>query len=250
MARNVGKYGSGRTDNRLMTRKGLIVKRRYPMAAAVAVAAVFLSACGAGMGASQSMPPGAASVVGDQTVADATVASLATSVHDEIAAIPGSKMPTADVVTHATVARETQHLMLQVAGQKEGIAITQTQIDEFIASFVKSQFNGDIKQLRSALVTQNYIPAAAIDSAASDQLLYAAILKKIAPTATTQDAITKASNDYFGALSTQLNTRVAPRYGTWSVFGLGPVPDDLSKVPAQTGDGQPVSGAPAPAPSS
>lgn len=233
-----------------MTWKGLIVKRRYPMVAAVAVAAVLLSACGAGMGASQSLPPGAASVVGDQSVSDASIASLSTAVHDEIAAIPGSKMPTADVVTNASVQRETQHLMLQAAGAKEGITVTQTQIDEFIASFVKTQFNGDIKQLRAALVTQNYIPASTINAAASDQLLYAAILKKIAPAATSQAAITKASNDYFGALSTQLNTRVAPRYGTWSVFGLAPVPDDLSKVPVPSGNGQAGSGAPAPVPSS
>ena len=230
-----------------MTPKGLIVKRRYPMAVIAAVAAVTLSACGAGMGPVQSLPPGSASVVGDQTVADSTIAQLSTEVHDQISAIPGSKMPTADVVTNASVQRATQHLMLAAAGAKEGITITQSQIDEFIASFVKNQFNGDIKQLRSALVTQNYIPAAEVNDAAADQLLYAAILKKIAPTATTQDAITKASNDYFGALSTELNTRVAPRYGTWSVFGLGPVPDDLSKVPVQTSNGQPVGGVPAPA---
>jgi len=230
-----------------MTPKGLIVKRRYPLVLVAAVAAVTLSACEAGVGPVQSLPPGAASVVGDQTVNDSTIADIATQVHDQTAAIPGSKMPTADVVTNATVQRETQHLMLAAAGAKEGIAITQSQIDEFIASFVKNQFNGDIKQLRAALVTQNYIPAAQINEAAADQLLYAAVLKKVAPAATTQDAVTKASDDYFGALSTQLNTRVAPRYGTWSIFGLGPVPDDLSKVPVQTSDGQPVGGVPNPA---
>lgn len=231
-----------------MTSKGNTVKRRYPAAAAV-LAVLLLSACGSGMGTSQALPPGAAAVVGDQQVSDARIAQLSTEVHDQIAALPGSKMPTADVVTNAAVQRETQHLMLQAAGVKEGITITQSQIDEFIASFVKNQFNGDIKQLRAALVSQNYIPSAQLEDAASDQLLYAAILKKIAPTATTQDAMAKASNDYFGALSTELNTRVSPRYGVWSVFGLGPVPDDLSKVPAQTTDGQPVGGAPAPVPS-
>jgi hypothetical protein len=231
-----------------MTWKGTIVKRRYLAAAAVA-AALLLSACGAGMGPVQSMPAGAASVVGDQSVTDATIADIATQVHDQIAALPGSKMPTADVVTNAAVQRETQHLMLQAAGAQEGITITQSQIDEFIASFVKNQFNGDIKQLQAALVSQNYIPLSQVNEAAGDQLMYAAVLKKIAPTATSQDAIAKASNDYFGALSNQLNTRVSPRFGTWSIFGLGPVPDDLSKLPILTENGQPIGGVPAPAPS-
>jgi hypothetical protein len=195
------------------------------------------------------MPEGAASVVGDQSVTDATIADIATQVHDQIAALPGSKMPTADVVTNAAVQRETQHLMLQAAGAQEGITITQSQIDEFIASFVKNQFNGDIKQLQAALVSQNYIPLSQVNEAAGDQLMYAAVLKKIAPTATSQDAIAKASNDYFGALSNQLNTRVSPRFGTWSIFGLGPVPDDLSKLPILTENGQPIGGVPAPAPS-
>ena len=86
------------------------------------------------MGPVQSLPPGSASVVGDQTVADSTIAQLSTEVHDQISAIPGSKMPTADVVTNASVQRATQHLMLAAAGAKEGITITQSQIDEFIAS--------------------------------------------------------------------------------------------------------------------
>ena len=232
-----------------MTWKGIIVKRRYLAAAATAVAALLLSACGAGMGPTQAMPPGAASVVGDQSVTDSVIADISTQVHNQIQLIPGAKMPTADVVTNAAVQRQTQHLMLQAAGVQEGITITQAQIDEFIQSFVKNQFNGDIKQLQAALVTQNYIPVSQVNEAAGDQLMYAAVLKKVAPGATTQDAMTKASNEYFGALSTQLNTRVSPRFGTWSDFGLGPVPDDLSKLPILTGNGQPLPGDPSPAPS-
>jgi len=36
--------------------------------------------------------------------------------------------------------------------------------------------------------------------------------------------------------------QVAPRYGTWNVFALGPVPDDLSFVPtpASSGAGRPI----------
>ena len=232
-----------------MTWKGIIVKRGLTAAVTIGVTALLLSACGSGMGPTQALPAGAASVVGDQSVPDRVIADIATQVHDQIAAIPGSKMPTADVVTNAAVQRETQHLMLEAAGAQEGITITQAQIDEFIASFVKNQFNGDIKQLQAALVTQNYIPISQVNEAAGDQLMYAAVLKKVAPNATTQDAMTKASNDYFGALSNQLNTRVSPRFGTWSIFGLGPVPDDLSKLPILTGNGQPLAPVPAPSPS-
>ncbi len=211
-----------------MTMKGSSVTRRLAVSAAVFAIGMLLSACGSN---SEAMPAGAASVVGTQTVTESQVSDTVNEVLAQIALDKAAKVPTEGAVTLAVVQRSTQHLLFGEAASREGIVITQSQIDDFIASYVTQQFKGDRKALDSALASGNFVPSSQVNDAASDQLVYGALLKKIAPQAASQADVATAVKGYFEPLSKELNVRVAPRYGTWTGFTLGPVANDLASSP-------------------
>jgi hypothetical protein len=202
-------------------------------AVVVALAALALTGCSANQA-------GAASIVGNESVTISQVADVANEVQAQVASVKGATYDE-KAATVASLTSQTRHLILQAVAAKEGIVVSQGQIDAFLKNIVDTQFAGKRQGLLDNLASQSLIPASRVDDAAGDQLVYDALLAKIAPAATTDAEKSQAFADYMGAFVNQLGVQVAPRFGTWNVFALGPVPDDLSKVPAApAGGGQPI----------
>jgi hypothetical protein len=218
-----------------MTREARTVSstRLRRTAAVVALATLALTGCSASQA-------GAASIVGDQTVTDSQVADVANEVQAQLVGITGVTFDE-KTATVASLTSQTRHLILDAVAAKEGITVTQGQVDGFVQNVVDAQFGGKREALEQNLVSQSNVPASQIDRAARDQLIYDALVAKVASGATTADAKAKAFSDYMKTFTAEIGVQVAPRFGTWNVFALGPVPDDLSvaPAPADTGVGRP-----------
>lgn len=165
---------------------------------------------------------GAAAVVGDQRVTEATVAADVAAVQ---AQVPAATFDPA-AVTKATVERLTRAAVVSVASAREGIVVTPSQVDQLLDTTAKS--TGGMDKLEQALVTQYSVPSSAVSSYALTFLEQQALAKKIAPNAT--DGGEAELTDYLGALSAELDTQVSPRFGTWDAKTLtvGAVPTDLA----------------------
>jgi len=198
-------------------------------AAVVALAVLALSGCGTNQA-------GAASVVGDSVVTDAQVADVASETQTQLASVQGATFDQ-KTATDASLTMQTRHLILAAVAAKEGITVTQGQVDSFVKNIVDTQFSGKQQALLDSLVSQSNVPASQVPAAARDQLVYNALVAKIAPGTTDQTAQSKAFADYMKPFVDELGVQVAPRYGTWDVFALGPVPNDLSFVPAAPASG-------------
>jgi hypothetical protein len=192
-------------------------------AVAVALAVLALTGC--------SNQAGAASVVGDQVVTDADVANVVEQTQAQLAAVKGTTFDEKSA-TSAALTMQTQHLILDAVAQKEGITVTQGQVDAYIKNIVDTQFSGKAQALYDTLVSQNNLPSGQLSAIVRDQLIYDALMLRIASGVTDATAKATAFTKYMTAFVAQLGVEVAPRYGTWAVFELGPVPDDLSFVPA------------------
>jgi uncharacterized protein YcfL len=219
-----------------MTREARTVSstRLRRTAVVVAFAALALTGCSASQA-------GAASIVGDQTVTDAQVSDIANQVQAELASIKGVTYDE-KAATVASLTSQTRHLILDAVAAKEGITVTQGQVDAFVQNIVDTQFSGKREALVQNLVSQSNVPSSQVGRAARDQLIYDALIAKVASGATTDEAKAQAFSDYMKTFTAEVGVQVAARFGTWNVFALGPVPNDLSFVPnpGTSGAGRPV----------
>lgn len=206
-------------------------------AVVVALAALTLAGCGTSRA-------GLASVVGTQTVSDSDVARMVEEVRVEIAPVATSPFDE-KAVTRATVNRLTQHYVLAEAATREGIVITQTDVDKLIGDTATSNFGGDLSKLEQAVAASQLVPPSEIQSFARDSLIQQALANKLAPGGSAIQ-IENAVSAYLGPIGQQLGVEIAPRFGTWSfkASALDDVPNDLSFVP-----GDAAATAPSPAPS-
>lgn len=209
------------------TRRSRIIGSRVVLGA-VLVAVVALSGC------SSDDNPGAAATVGDQRVSNVDVADAVAQVRSELGATPFD----ASKVTTDTVTRLARTLIVDDAGTREGVTVTDSQVDALLTSTAKSQ--GGAGAVNQALLTQDSVPASAVPDYARTYLIEQGLADKLAPG--TPDKGQQAMLTYLSRLSTELGTAVAPRYGTWDAqtLALGALPTDISS-PLST---------PAPAPSS
>jgi hypothetical protein len=196
------------------------VRRPLAALAAAGLAVVALAGCSADQA-------GTASQVGATRITDRQVADLVSEVQEQDAAIKGATFDE-KTSTIAAVTMLTRHLVLQEAAAKEGITVTQGEVDKFLSDITTSQYGGDRQKLIDALVASSAVPKSQINDAARDQLVYNALLAKIAPGVTDQTAQSQAFSDYLKKLNAEIGVDVSPRFGTWNVFSLGPVPDDIS----------------------
>ena len=213
------------------------MKVRRTAVVVAALAAVALTGC-----ANQA---GDASTVGSQSVSDRQVADVVDEVQKQDAVIKGAQFDQ-KAATQASLTMQTRHLILDGVAAQEGITVTQGEVDTFLNDIITSQYKGDRQALLDGLATQSAVPASQVDRAARDQLIYNALLTKIAPGETDQNKLSTAFGDYMKKYVATVGVEVSPRFGTWNVFALGPVPDDLSTLPpAPLNDGL---GKPAPLP--
>lgn len=175
---------------------------------------------------------GNAIVVGEQSVSDTELAAQV----DEIRALyleSTQQQPFEQgAVTASNVDRLTRSLLLGAAAAREGIVVTQGQVDDIIVQTVDSQFQGDREAFDLTLAQQQNVPPSQVDSFARDFLIQQKLGEKLAPGGDTA-AVSAALVTYLGDLGTELGAEVAPRFGTWVAkdVTLGPVPDDLSTLP-------------------
>ena len=186
--------------------------------------------------------PGAAGVVGDARVSNASLDDAVTETQTALVDLNQKPVPVA-TLTQQNLTRLVTSELLAVAAQRRNIVVTAGDVDREIAT-AEQQSGADA--LKAGLASQRGVPPSAIPSFARDVLIEQALAQSLAPGQTGQAQV-DAVGLYLGVLSKELDIRISPRYGTWDAkqLTLGPVPNNLSTVvaPAVTA---PPSGFPAP----
>ncbi|MGD9954482.1 MAG: hypothetical protein AB7O74_12035 [Candidatus Nanopelagicales bacterium] len=198
-------------------------RRRVVRAAGAAVLVVLLAACGSNLA-------GNALSAGPTSVSDAQLSAIVDELQQQLVALK-QQSPTFDegTATGANVDRLMRQALLDQAAAREGIEVTQGEVDTILQQVADANFGGDMKQVENALAEQQNIPASQIDGFARAYLVQQKLGAKLAPgkDATEQQ---KAVVAYLDALATDVDAQVAPRFGVWNAktASLTPVPDDLS----------------------
>jgi len=170
---------------------------------------------------------GSAAVVDKTRITETQVDSDATAViaklnHD------GATVPSTDQLLKAQVEFRVDAQLVGIAARREGLAVTQGQVDQLIAT------SGGRATLEKQLAAQQnlWLPPGQLDALALEFLQQQALGPHLVPGGTT-DQQTQAVNDYITKLASEVGVTVSPRYGTFDpkTLQIGAQPDDLS-VPA------------------
>lgn len=205
--------------------------RRALAVVAAALVTVTLSAC-------DPKEAGSAAVVGGYRISESQVQDQASQVIDGLHAL-GGQAPESGALLTSLVGRLVGQRLVDVAGAREDIVITQGQIDSLIEK------SGGRKALEDKFLQNpgSWAPSSSLDAQARVFLIQTALAEKIAPgnTAGAAPAVTK----YLADLAKSEGVEISPRYGTWdaSKISLGPVSDDLSRAvgTAPTPSASPIS---------
>jgi SurA N-terminal domain len=175
---------------------------------------------------------GSAAVVGGYRITETAVNSYAENVIDELQKA-GAAQPDANTLYRTLISQLIEFRLIDVASEREGIHITQGQIDQLIAQ------SGGREQVTQQLLEQQnlWLPPELLDELARTVLAQQAIAMKLDPTGTTTSQST-ALDAYRLDLAKELGVQVSPRYGAWDASNLTLIngPNDLS-TPAP-GDSQ------------
>ena len=197
------------------------VRRPIALAVAAGLAVLALAGC-----ANQA---GAASQVGSTTITDRQVADVVAEVKAQNAKVAGStfdeKATTANVVAFLT-----QKQILEQAAAREGVTVSQGDIDRVIADG-EAQLGGDRQKVADYIFTNVGLPSEQLDAYLRSTLLYSGLVAKVAPGVTDTTAQGKAAKDYLTKFTSEIGVQVSPRFGTWTGISVGPVPNDLSFDP-------------------
>lgn len=195
--------------------------RRLALAAATAAVAVLaLSACG-------NAPAGAAATLGDTRIAD----SALTAQVQEVLDAKGQPADSADAsLVQQTLGRMITVELLDVLAAREGVEVTQGQIDEEYANY-SAQVGGE-EALEELFLQENVAPSQ-LESIIRLQIQAQLLGLALAPEGSADEQGT-AVFEAAALLSEELDTTIAPRFGTWdpATLSLGPTPEDLAAPPA------------------
>lgn len=196
------------------------VSRRLALGvAALATTVLALAGCGTAQA-------GAAATVGDTRITDT---ALTTEVQAVLAA-KGQPLDTEDasLVSQILGRMITMELVDRLA-VREGVEITQGQIDEVIANYTGQV--GSIEQVEEIFLQENVAPSQ-IESLITLQAQAQELGIALNPSGSAEEQGT-AVFEAASLLSVELDTAVSPRYGTWdaATLSLGSVPNDLSTLP-------------------
>jgi hypothetical protein len=196
-------------------------------AAGAAVLVALLAACSSSLA-------GNALSAGSTTVSDSELSALVTELRDQLAPLNEQNPFDPATVTASNVDRLMRSALLEEAARREGIVVTQGEVDNVIRETAKGNFGGDLVKLQTQLAEQQNVPASQVPSFARDFLLQAKLGQKLKPGGKPEE-VSAALVTYLSALSTDIGAEVAPRFGTWdaSSVSLSPVPDDLSGLPVE-----------------
>jgi hypothetical protein len=197
------------------------VRRPIALAAAAGLAVLALAGC-----ANQA---GAASQVGPTTITDRQVADVVAEVKAQNAKVAGSTFDE-KTTTSNVVAFLTQKQILEQAAAREGVTVSQGDVDRVIADG-EANLGGDRQKVADYIFTNVGLPSEQLDAYLRTTLLYSGLVAKIAPGVTDSTAQSKAAKDYLEKFSSEIGVQVSPRFGTWTGISVGPVPNDLSFDP-------------------
>ncbi len=187
----------------------------------LATIALLVSAC------ASTPSGGAAATVGDREVNNDVLV-------EQVSDVQQAKLGISGAPDAALVADVLQRLVItdivDVAAERNGIAVTQGQVDRALAE-AEAQLGG-----RASLVkafAENNVPESAIDDQMRLSVQVDELGKKLAPDGAAQDQ-QQAVFLYIVEIGKELGTNVSPRYGTWVAdqLQIGPVPTDLSSPQA------------------
>ncbi len=174
-----------------------------------------------GCGASQA---GAAALIGDQRITESELNERVQGI------LTAQGLPTQDssseLITQALDRLITTNLVNQLA-DREGIVIDQGEVDAIRLQYLAQA--GGQAELENLLLQQGVLPAD-IDSVIALNIQVSKLGQELAPGAELDvqgGAVFVAASE----LSVELNTEVAPRYGTWDAENLtiGPVSNSVSE---------------------
>ena len=195
--------------------------RRLALAAATAAVAVLaVSGCG-------SSPAGAAATLGDTRISDATL----TAQVQEVLEAKGQPADSPDAsLVQQTLGRMITIELLDTLAAREGVEVTQGQIDEEYANY-SAQVGGD-DALQELFLQENVAPSQ-LESIIRLQIQAQLLGIALAPEGSAEEQGT-AVFEAAALLSEELDTTIAPRFGTWdpATLSLGPTPEDLAAPPA------------------
>lgn len=200
------------------------MKLRRPAVALVAVAAFALTAC--------SQPSaGSAAAVGGTSISVAQLSANVEELKGQVTALEGANWDDAKATSRVLTDNVT-YLLLDEAARREGITVTQGEVDTLINQAVESNAGGDREKFVENLAASG-TPESQIPAAARAVLIRSALEKKLAPGETEALKVDQAVKDYLAKVADDLGVEIAPRFGRWDteIAGLADPPNDLS-VPA------------------
>jgi len=194
--------------------------RRPRVALAAVAAGLLLAAC------SSTQQPGAAVVIGGEAIPESTVATLA----DEVRAAAGREAVTGADLNRQVISTLVQQRVVGAAAQREGVTVTQTQVDQLIQ---QAAAESGQEQLEASLAGQYGVAPSQIPAFARTNLEYQGLASKLGngdPAAGGE-----AASALISATAAELGVTVNPRFGAWTTGQLtvAPPPDDLSEPVAE-----------------
>jgi hypothetical protein len=198
----------------------MIRARRLVAAAAAATAILALSAC-------SDQTAGSAALLGDTRITDQ---QLTAQVEDVLVAKGQPATSSDQNLVQQTLGRMITIELVDRLAAREGVSVTQGQIDEQVANYTGQA--GSEQAMQDLFIQENVAPSQ-VEAFVKLQIQAQDLGIKLDPHGSAEEqgaAVFEAAS----ALSVDLDTTVSPRYGTWDPASLavGAVPSDLSTPPA------------------
>ena len=195
------------------TASGSLAARRSRTAKAVAVVAV----TGFALVGCAAAEPGAAAVVGETTISQATIGDQMRALNETVGQPADTAAPAATrgLVTHSVTAE-----LIDATTEKHGVSVTDAEVEEAYRLELKSV--GGEKQLLAA-AAQGFVPPSEVRKFLSTRLAFSALSQKLSPTGSAEAQTELALNELVRT-GDELGVEVAARYGEWNSAQLQIVP--------------------------
>ena len=164
----------------------------------VALSAVALTGC-------DPQETGAAAVVGDIRISQGQVDVAVRETAETAGTVNEDAAP-------ATVTYLVRQALLDEAAAREGIVVTDGQVDELIQSSIT---DGNIDELYKSAAQQAGRPPDGLEDYAREVLIEQELAAKLGDGDPSSDASANAVRSYIRQLSEELGVSVAARYGVW-----------------------------------
>ncbi len=194
-----------------MKRKGM-----WAIAGATVAIALMVSGCG-------SAAPGAAAVVGEDRISEGELNDRV----EQVLRAQGRPVDTAsEALVVTTLDRMITTSLVEQLATREGVEVTQGELDATIANYAEA--SGGEAAFEQLLLEQDLAPEG-IEDLFRVNILAQKLGVELDPTGSPESQ-TVAILDAVTEFSSDIGTRVSPRYGTWNPTDLtiGAVANDLS----------------------